>query len=88
MIYPTDLTTSDWVDCLAGKPRDEQIAILATYHRRIELAASKAALDIVTDIDPVKHAIVRKAVGDAVAALDASPLGKDYAASSAEAVNA
>ena len=44
--------TSDWVDYLVGKTREEQIAALATYHRRITHGAKVELLRDLIDPDP------------------------------------
>lgn len=73
MALPEELTTSDWVDALKDKTRDEQIAILATYHRRIEYAAKQDALNNL----PQDEAAAT--VADlAKAAIEALPAPKDY----------
>ena len=76
--YPMDLTTSDWVDCLAHKSRDEQIAILATFHRRVALDASHTALSTLLPED-AETATLNRADIDAVRqTLQAGPLAQDY----------
>lgn len=53
MAYPDHrAATSDWVDSLIGKTREEQIATLATYHRRIEYGAKVEILHELIDPDP------------------------------------
>ena len=49
MPYPAELTTSAWVDHLAGQSRDDQVATLATFHRRVEHAGRLAALTALAD---------------------------------------
>lgn len=80
MPYPTDLTTSDWVDYLETlTTRDEKIAALATCHRRVEHAATLTALSNLSVPDDDKaHAIVRAAVDVAIADV---PAPVDYDAS-------
>ena len=36
MVYPTTLIASEWVDLIQGLRRDEAVAALATFHRRVE----------------------------------------------------
>ncbi len=50
--YPKSLTTSEWVDYLVGRSKDEQIAALATWHRRIEYDAKIRVLNDLIDPDP------------------------------------
>lgn len=78
MPYPTELTTSDWVDYLATlTTRDEKIAALATCHRRVEHAATLKALTNLSVPDDAKaQTIVRAAVDVAIAEV-AAPLDYD-----------
>lgn len=73
--FPTDLTTSDWVDYLQGLSRDEQIAALATYHRRIESGAKVSALAEV--IDPAANDAVTAKAKDVLSKV---PPARDYKA--------
>lgn len=73
--YPKALTTSDWVDALAGLSRDDQIAVLATFHRRIARDAAARALTDLIDPTPDADDVVTKA---AQRALDALPPAVDY----------
>lgn len=71
MPYPTELTTSEWVDHLETLPsRDEKIAALATLHRRIEAGAQQAAIEQVK----AQATIVTKTEvhPDVIATLDAA----------------
>lgn len=53
MPHPADLTPSVWVDYLATlSTRDERIAALATYFRRIDTHGARRALSDLIDPDP------------------------------------
>ena len=73
--YPAELTTSDWVDYLVGLSREDQIAALATYHRRIEHGAKVVALSNLADPDPAAHETVTAV---AKIAIEALPAPVDY----------
>jgi len=75
MDYPTSLNTSDWVDALAGLSREDQIAVLATFHRRVASAAASEALSALIDPDPDADDPVTRA---AQAALDQLVPARDY----------
>lgn len=77
MNYPVELTTSDWVDGLKGLSRDDQITMLATYHRRIDAAARRDTLANLTHPDEKVNEAVRVAADVAMKAL---PVVGDYAA--------
>ena len=76
MPYPVDLTTSDWVDHLMTLAnREERVAALATFHRRIVADAHQQALTSLSDPDPLVNATVAAVVKKAIAAI---PAATDY----------
>lgn len=80
MTYPNDLTTSDWVDYLAQPDlsRDDKIAALATYHRRIEEDAQLSALELVRSHAAANVETKLTAVEVVAAAVAAVPQMGDY----------
>ena len=79
MNYPTLLTTSDWVDLLEqpNLTRDDKIAALATYHRRIDYEARQSVLQNLSNPDPKIHSVL---VDAANAIAKAIPAPADYVA--------
>ena len=85
MAYPTELTTSLWLDhILSLTTRDEQIAALATLHRRLAHEAKVAVLlnletPIADDRDPDEARKVNEAVRKVTeSAREKLPVPEDY----------
>lgn len=73
--YPPALTTDVWVDFMEGQSREQRIATLATFHRRVEHYGRLAALSALIDPNPDDRDLVSDA---AQAALDKLAAPQDY----------